>query len=67
MEALYSKGSQSEADESLGIIFLSEESVRNKDLEPSVWLSLTDACCGAIELYSRCYTNYPEIHPSQAL
>ena len=59
VEALYLQSSQSEADESVGIVFLPEENVRQQNLEPSVWHSLTDAACGAIELYSQCYSSAP--------
>jgi len=57
VETLYSVRSQVEADESEGIIFIPEEHVRRKKLEEDTWKNLTDATCGAIELYNRCYDN----------
>lgn len=48
-------GTQTEADESDGIIFISEEHIRSQKLEEDTWRNLTDATCGAIELYNRCY------------
>lgn len=55
VEERYSLNTQPEADESLGIVFLPEEEVRAKKLEPSIWHTLTDAACGAIELYHQCH------------
>ena len=59
VEVLYSQNSQSEADESVGIVCFPEEDIREQRLEPSVWKSLTDASCGAIELYGRYYSKCP--------
>ena len=55
VEALYMLGTQTEADESDGIISISEEHIRSQKLEEDTWRNLTDATCGAIELYNRCY------------
>ncbi|XP_046642173.1 uridine diphosphate glucose pyrophosphatase NUDT22-like isoform X2 [Daphnia pulicaria] len=59
VENLYLKSCQAEADESLGIVFLPEEKVRGLDLDQSIWHCLTDAACGAIKLYSQCYSICP--------
>ena len=59
VENLYLKGCQAEADESVGIVFLPEKKVRGLDLDQSIWHSLTDAACGAIELYNQCYSSCP--------
>ncbi|KAK4003540.1 uridine diphosphate glucose pyrophosphatase NUDT22 [Daphnia magna] len=59
VEELYSKNCQAEADESIGIVFILEEKIRTQVLEQHVWNNLTDAACGAIELYSRCYSVSP--------
>ena len=55
IETLYSHSTQLEADESVGIIFIPEEHVKNRKLEQHVWDNLTDAACGAIELYNQCH------------
>lgn len=50
----YGQGTQSEADETTGILFFAKEDLRSLNLQVNILSSLTDMACGMVELYNRC-------------
>jgi hypothetical protein len=53
VEKYYSRGTQAEADETVGIIFVAKDDLHRQELNENFWSNLTDSACGAIELFSR--------------